>query len=192
MSTQSSMYTKQSTPKLSRESTSFNNRNEIFLIKSISSLIEEIIRKNSSKEIKSKNSAFYLNDSKILEISVFSYIYYIYTYLNLNFSTILLSLISIKRFLIKTKDKLSKYNFYKLFITSCLLNSKQNEDLHYNSEFYAKIANIEINELLFLEREFFKSIEYKLYVNDEVYQRYYDLIKKRNIKMGETKSFNYL
>ena len=192
MSTQSSMYTKQSTPKLSRESTSFNNRNEIFLIKSISSLIEEIIRKNSSKEIKSKNSAFYLNDSKILEISVFSYIYYIYTYLNLNFSTILLSLISIKRFLIKTKDKLSKYNFYKLFITSCLLNSKQNEDLHYNSETYAKIANIEINELLFLEREFFKSIEYKLYVNDEVYQRYYDLIKKRNIKMGETKSFNYL
>ena len=192
MSTQSSMYTKQSTPKLSRESTSFNNRNEIFLIKSISSLIEEIIRKNSSKEIKSKNSAFYLNDSKILEISVFSYIYYIYTYLNLNFSTILLSLISIKRFLIKTKDKLSKYNFYKLFITSCLLNSKQNEDLHYNSETYAKIANIEINELLFLEREFFKSIEYKLYVNDEVYQRYYDLIKKRNIKMGETKSINYL
>ena len=38
--------------------------------------------------------------------------------------------------------ELSKYNFYKLFITSCLLNSKQNEDLHYNSEIYAKIANI--------------------------------------------------
>ena len=192
MSCHSSMWTKQSTPLMLRKAEMFNSYDEICLIKSLSLLIDEMIHKNSSKKNKSKKTAFYFKDSNIPEISVFPYIYNIYTYLNLNFSTILLSLISIKRFLTRTKDELSKHNFYKLFITSCLLNSKQNEDYPYNTVLFAKVGNININELLSLERKFFKIIDYNLYVNEEVYHRYYELIKKRNIKKTETKNFNYL
>lgn len=192
MSTHSSIFTKQSTPIAIREPKIFKPHEELSLILSLSSLIDDIIKRNRTKNIKSKRTIFYCENSQIPEICVFSYIYYIYSSLNLDFSTILLTLISIQRLLLRTKDELSKNNFYKLFITSCLLNSKHNEDCSYNCEIYAKIGNIDINELINLEREFFKKIDYKLYVNEEVYQRYYELIKKRIIKRTGKKIFNSL
>ena len=130
----------------------------------------------------SKRSVFYCEDEKILDISIYNFIYYIYSYLNLEFSSIVLSIISINRLLEKTKDQLSKNNFYKLFITSCLLNSKQNEDPIYDVDFYAVAGKIDKKELIFLENEYFAMIDYKLFVNDEVYRRYYNFIKKRVVK----------
>ena len=188
MSTHSSIFTKQSTPLTIRESKIFKNGEELSLIISLSSLIDDIIKRNMTKKIKSKRTIFYCENSQIPEISVFSFIYYIYSSLNLDFSTLLLTLISIQRLLLRTKDDLSKNNFYKLFITSCLLNSKNNEDCSYNCDIYAMIGKIDIKELINLEREFFKMIDYKLYVNEEVYRRYYDLIKKRIIKRCENKN----
>ena len=98
-------------------------------------------------------------------------------------SSIILSLISINRFLERNKDYLSKNNFYKLFITSCFLNSKQNEDTNYNYEFYASAGKINKNELIILEKEFITIIEYKLFVNEEIYKRYYNFIKNRVVKL---------
>ena len=192
MSTHSSIFTKHSTPLTIRGPKVFKNDGELSLIMSLSSLIDDIIKKNLNKKIKSKKTIFYSENSKIPEISFFSYIYYIYSSLNLHFSTILLTLISIQRLLIRTKDQLSKNNFYKLFITSCLLNSKLNEECPYNCEIYSMIGKIDINELINLEREFFKMLDYKLYVNEEIYRRYYDLIKKRIIKRNENKNLNSL
>ena len=94
-------------------------------------------------------------------------------------SSLILSLISIKRLLERTKDKLSKNNFYKLFITSCLLNSKQNEESQYDYDFFARAGRISKSELILLEKEYFSMVDYKLYVNEEVYRRYYDFIKNR-------------
>jgi len=155
---------------------------DVDIIVSISSLIEDTIKRNATKKKLSKRSVFYCEDEKILDISIYNYIYYIYSYLNLEFSSIVLSIISINRLLEKTKDQLSKNNFYKLFITSCLLNSKQNEDLIYDVDFYAVAGKIDKKELIFLENEYFAMIDYKLYVNDEVYRRYYDFLKKRVVK----------
>ena len=126
-----------------------------------------------------KKTVFYCDESNIPDISIYNYIYYIYSYLNLEISSIILSLISINRLLERTKDKLSKNNFYKLFITSCLLNSKQNEELLYSDECFASAGRITKSELFFLEKEYFSMIEYKLFVNDEVYKRYYEFIKNR-------------
>ena len=189
MSTHSSLFTKQSTPFISKEIKTSENNAEIFLIESISSLLEEIIKRNLNKKAKSKKTAFYTENSQIPDISIFSFIFYTYSYLNLDFSTILLSLISIQRLLNITKDKLSKNNFYKLFITSCLLNSKNNEDNSFCCHFYANIGKIKVSELIYLEKEFFKIIDYKLYVNEEVYQSYYNLIKKRAISSSKKNNF---
>ena len=190
MSLCSSMITKQSTPMKSRDNKGITDEEEISLIESISSLIEDIKNKNKSKKNKSKKTIFYCEDSKIPKTSIFSFIFYIYSYLNLDFSKILLSLISIKRLLSRTRDELSKNNFYKLFLTSCLLNSKQNEDHSYDSNIFAIIGKIDINELVLLEKEYFSMIDYKLFVNEEVYQRYYDFIKKRIVKANKKISFN--
>ena len=62
------------------------------------------------------------------------------------------------------------------------MNSKQNEDLIYDVDFYAAAGKIDKKELIFLENEYFAMIDYKLFVNDEVYRRYYDFLKKRVVK----------
>jgi len=179
MSICSSNNTKDSTPLKNKQNQKQNEKDENELIESISSFIEETIQRNKSKKKYSKKSVFYCDEPNIPKISIYNYIYYIYSYLNLEISSIILSLISIKRLLERTKDKLSRNNFYKLFITSCLLNSKQNEESLYSDECFANAGRIPKGELFFLEKEYFSMIEYKLFVNDEVYKRYYEFIKNR-------------
>jgi len=179
MSICSSNITEDSTPLKKQKSKKQNEDEENELIESISSFIEETIQRNKDKKKNSKKSVFYCDCPNILDISIHNYIYYIYSYLNLEISSLILSLISIKRLLERTKDKLSKNNFYKLFITSCLLNSKQNEESQYDYDFFARAGKISKNELILLEKEYFSMVDYKLYVNEEVYRRYYDFIKNR-------------
>ena len=188
MSICSSNITKDNTPIKKSESQKLPIFEDIELIDSLSSLIEDIIKRNMIKKKLSKKSVFFCENSKIPEISIHNYIYFIYTYLNLEFSSILLTLISINRFLELTKDHLSKNNFYKLFTTSCLLNSKINEEPLNDYDLYAKAGRIDKNELILLENEYFKLIDYKLFVNEDIYKRYYDFIKERAIK--STKKFN--
>ena len=40
-------------------------------------------------------------------------------------------------------------------------------------------GNIDKNELIFLEKKFFEMVDYRLFVNDEVYRRYYTFIKNK-------------
>ena len=65
------------------------------------------------------------------------------------------------------------------------MNSKLNEEPFYDYEFYALAGKIDKNELIFLEKEYFEMIDYKLFVNNEVYQRYYDFIKNKAIKTNK-------
>ena len=187
MSICSSNITKDSTPLKICQIKNPTQIEDFDLIGALSSIIEDTIKRNRDKKKFSKKTVFFCEDSKIPNISLYNYIFNIYSYLNLNFSSILLSLISINRLLDCTKDQLSKNNFYKLFITSCLLNSKQNEDTIYGYDIYATAGKIDKNELIYLERIYFELIDYKLFVNDEIYRRYYDFIKSRVIKLNKKK-----
>ena len=180
--------TKENTPIKKSLSSKLPIFEDIELIESVSSLIEDIIKRNMIRKKLPKKSVFFCVDSKIPDISIHNYIYFIYTYLNLEFSSILLSVISINRFLELNKDYLSKNNFYKLFIASCLLNSKLNEEPLYFYDYYAKAGRVDKNELIILENEYFKMIDYKLFVNEDIYKRYYNFIKQRALKA--TKTYN--
>ena len=188
MSLCSSNKTKDKTPIQSLKNLKLNNSEDIDLIESISCIVEDTIKRNASLKKHPKKSIFFCETEKIPAISIYNYIFFIYSYLNLEFSSIVLSLISINRLLERTKDNLSKNNFYKLFITSCLLNSKLNEDPIYDYDCYAKAGKIDKTELIYLEKIYFELIDYKLFVNDEVYKRYYDFIKSRASKSN--KKFN--
>ena len=112
MSICSSNITKENTPFIKkRQSQKLPIFEDIELIESISSLFEDIIKRNMIKKKLSKKSVFFCEDSEIPDISIHNYIYFIYTYLNLEFSSIVLTLISLNRFLELTKDHLSKNNF---------------------------------------------------------------------------------
>lgn len=191
MSKCSSNITKDATPLKHSKNRKQIQEEDANLIESISSLIEDTIKRNQAKKKFSKRTVFFSENANLLDISIYNYILYIYAYLNLEFSSIVLTLISINRLLERTKDQLSKNNFYKLFITSCLLNSKLNEDPSYDYEVYARVGKIDKNELIFLEKEYFQMLDYKLFVNDEVYRRYYDFIKNRVTKSNRYSSSKY-
>ena len=182
MSLCSSNITKDKTPIKSLKTIKLMNSEDIDLVESISCIIEDTIKRNSSRKKHSKKTIFFCEDEAIIPVSTYCYIYNIYSCLNLEMSTIVLSLININRLLERSRDYLSMNNFHKLFITSCLLNSKINEDVLYGSDCYALAGKIDKNELIFLEGKFFEMVDYKLFVNDEVYRRYYNFIKNRVIK----------
>ena len=68
------------------------------------------------------------------------------------------------------------------------MNSKLNEEPLYFYDYYAKAGRIDKNELIILENEYFKMIDYKLFVNEDIYKRYYNFIKERALKA--TKTYN--
>ena len=183
----SSNITEDSTPIKLRKARSLVGYEDIGMLEAISSLIEETIKKNLIKKKYSKKSVFFTEEQEIPKLSIYQYIYSIYSYLNLEMSSIVLSLITLNRLLDRTKDFLSLNNFYKLFITSCLLNCKQNEDINFNFDMFVLSGKIDKKELIQLEKKYFVMINYKLFVNDEVYKRYYNFIKNRVKKTG----YNY-
>ena len=181
MSLCSSNKTKDKTPIQSLKKLKLNISEDIDLIESISCIVEDTIKRNASLKKHPKKSIFFCEEP-IIPVSIYTYILNIYSFLNLEFSTIILSLININRLLERRRDHLSKNNFYKLFITSCLLNCKINEDITYDSDCFAMAGNIDKNELIFLEKKFFEMVDYRLFVNDEVYRRYFTFIKNKVIK----------
>ena len=53
---------------------------------------------------------------------------------------------------------------------------KFNEDDFYSSEFYAKLGGISKSEMNNLEYEFYCMISFNLYVKEELFYKYYNLL----------------
>ena len=174
-----------STPQTSESSPYFQNKNnkieeyEKNLILSISQLLEEIIKKNKRKKYKILKDSFY---SEIVpKITISDYIFRIIKYTKINISTLILSVTSITSFMRKTRNFLSINNIHKLLIVSCFLNAKFNEDYTFSSKFYAKVGGVSINEIDTLEYAFLILIDFKLYVSEELFQKYSDYIQNTNL-----------
>ena len=61
-----------------------------------------------------------------------------------------------------------------------VLAIKFNEDDYYSSEFYAKLGGISKIEMNSLEYEFATMINFNLYIHDELYYKYYNLLTEDN------------
>ena len=63
-------------------------------------------------------------------------------------------------------------------MTSCLLSIKFNEDIIFGNSFYAKVCNFSVELLNALEYEFYLKMNFKLLVNDDYYQKYYNYLSR--------------
>ena len=65
------------------------------------------------------------------------------------------------------------YNLlYRLILSAMLIALKYNEDDYYNNEFYAKVGGVTKKEIDKLEYEFLIRSEYKLFVSEDVFEKY--------------------
>lgn len=140
-------------------------------IKTISLILERLIRNNSSKNDCLNNLTEVFNNEEVPEISLYNYLMRIKKYTKCEENTLILSLIYLDKICLK-KINLSINNIYKFLFTSILLAIKFNEDRIYKNNYYAYILGISPIELNLMEKNFLELLEYQLFVKDNVFNTY--------------------
>ena len=157
-----------------------NEKEEIIKIsRGFSLILSEIIKKN--KRIpqyyiilhKQKNDIFSL--CKKPSISLEEFFKRIIEYTNVEFSTLIISLIYINKVL-ETGIVLSDYNVYKLVSISILLAIKYNEDKLFNNDFYGKVFGLSLKEVNYLEYSYLKILDFNVYIENKFLKKLFQFI----------------
>ena len=70
------------------------------------------------------------------------------------------------------KIELTPYNIHRFILISVLVQIKYNEDDIYSNTYYAKIGGITLDEINDLENKFIEMIDFELWVENGVYEKY--------------------
>ncbi len=73
------------------------------------------------------------------------------------------------------KIKLTFSIIHKLLLSSLIVAIKYNEDDYFSLKIYAQIGGISKTELSILEFSFITSIDFNLFVSEELFNKYYDI-----------------
>ena len=154
---------------------------DIKLITTIADLLKDICNENNSIEVNNKNieinkkiKLFMLK--KIPPISIKDYLLRLSKYSKISASTLIFILIYIDRLCYKYKFKINYFNIYKFILASLVISVKYNEDDFFSSEFYAKLGGISKTEMNYLEYEFISMINFNLYIKEDLFFKYHDLL----------------
>ena len=111
-------------------------------------------------------------------ISIENFLKRLIKYSNIEESTLIISLIYMDRYLDSTFKYLTKFNVHRLLFTSIVMAIKYNEDEIFTNSLYAKMGGVKLEELASFEIDFLKGINYCLFIDDEVFERYESYINK--------------
>ena len=169
-----------------------NEKIEIKIIENISDLLCHIIDENTKKYNNENNNKLEkpflsINPS----ISIKDYLERLYKYTKISASTIVMILIYIDRFCNINKVKLTYSIIHKLILSSMVVAVKFNEDEYYPMKFYAKLGGISLIELNFLEFYFISLINFNLFINKELFDKYNDYISSADNEESESEDENY-
>jgi hypothetical protein len=148
------------------------------IIKSIAQNLRDIIKENTRKNLMKyvKYDLFYIGRNP--PISIEDYINRIYKNTKMNISSLILSVIYIDRFSELNGYILSMKNIHRIILAACLLSIKFNEDVNVSSKYYASIAGIPVYDLNNLEFYLIVKLQFELFVNCDLYQKYLEYLCK--------------
>lgn len=149
----------------------FKNK-ETVLIEEISTLMLEIIEENSKKQTNLSKTAKSFEGQKACSLPINKYIARLVKYSNTETSSIIIAIIYLDRICEMDKINLNIKNFHRLFLISFVIAVKYNEDKYYSNTMYAKMGGISLNELNHLESSFLESVEFFLFVENEIFDKY--------------------
>ena len=155
----------------------FNKEEELAklsTIEIISDLFINICEENKAKKNKNNYLLKSFTNKNIPSISIKDYLIRLSNYSKVNESTITLILIYIDKICNMNHFFLTYYNIYKMILASFVLAIKYNEESYYSMSYYSKIGGVSLSELKNLESEFLGLIEYKLYIEKKLYDKYYN------------------
>ena len=143
-------------------------------IEVISDLLNNICEENKNKREVLNMKIQPFTTVNIPSMPIKDYLLRLSQFTRVNESTIILILIYIDRICKMNNFRLNFNNIYKLIICSMIIAIKYNEDNFYSSEVYAKLGGITVRELNYLEFQFLILIKFSLFVEKELFDKYYD------------------
>ena len=166
----SSENSKISKPKDNKESDNFG------LVKIISELLVDICEEGKSN-IDSKSALIKsFISKKIPAISIKEYIERILKYSKAFKEIVIIILIYLDTICAKNKIYLNYNNIHKFIFAAFIVAIKFYEDDNYSISYYAKLGGISKKEAIKLEYEFMCLIDFKLFVNQKLYEKYYNYL----------------
>ena len=141
------------------------------ILSDISCFIIRYLSKTSSKINHSKLSKNFIG-KYVTNVSVEDYLETVYYNLDLEINTLILSLIYLDRVCRMNNLLINIENFHRLFFTSLVIAIKYSDDSANFNSFYTEIGGVSLKCFNQMEKEFLKSIKYKLYVNEVEFNLY--------------------
>jgi hypothetical protein len=66
----------------------------------------------------------------------------------------------------------------RVLLATCVIAIKYNEDDYYSNEYYAKVGGIALQELNMLEYECVKMLDHRLFIDEEIFEKYEIYLKQ--------------
>ena len=111
---------------------------------------------------------------KMPSISIKDYIERLLKYSKTFNEIVIIVLIYLDTICAKHKLNLNYYNIHKFIFASFIVAIKFYEDDYYSINYYAKLGGIPKKEAISLEYEFLSLMDFKLFVKQELYDKYYN------------------
>ena len=111
------------------------------------------------------------------KISIFEFIKRLYDYSQTSEDIFIIVLIYIERLKTNRKICLNYFNIYKIILAAFVTAIKFNCDDYYSLELYAKLGGVPQEELVSLEYEFYTLIDFKLYVKENLFNKYNNYLR---------------
>ena len=148
-----------------------NFKNE--LLRTIATLLQDICEENDFSNFQNDDliKPFI---GKIENMSVEDFLQRCLYYSNAESSTFIIMLIYIDRLCEKNGFIINSFNVYKIIFSSLLIAIKYHEDNLVDNNYYGKILGENLEEINILENKFCKLIDYKLFIDDEIFKTYYN------------------
>ena len=114
---------------------------------------------------------------KKLNISIYDYLNHLYKYSQVSEDIFIVMLIYIDRLKTNRKIYLNYFNIYKLILAAFVLAIKFNYDEFFTLDIYSEIGGVSQKELVALEYDFTTLLNFKFFVEEKIFQKYYNFLK---------------
>ena len=162
-----------------------NEKEKSKIIKIIAELLKGICEESKSNKNNKEESLLLVKpfiSKKIPSISIIDYIERLLSYSKISDKLFIIVLIYIDRICGKHFINLNYNNIHKIILASFICTIKYYEDDYYSMNFYARIGGITKKELISLEYEFLVLIDFKLYVGNDLFEKYNNYLKTLDIE----------
>ena len=173
--TKNSTYSRKNSGNIEQKNEAANEKS--FLISKIISEIFIVKCEEGKSNMESeKNLLNTFISRKIPKISIKDFIDRLLKYSKTFHEIAVIIFIYIDKICNKHKINLNYYNIHKLIFAAFIVAIKFHEDENYSMSYYAKLGGITNKEAIKLEYEFISLIDFKLFVEQKVYDKYYSYL----------------